>query len=275
MPELQSYLFVIMKYFSSEGKIPREIYAWTPAKCASPLLNSASSLVDILVRFVRISDDWRNATYTDPQEVVRTALLLDQELDDWEASLDGDEWIFVTKESRDYSGCYQGKYHIYPNTWAHRTLNHYRWSRILVNEILYLNILKLTALTDALVIQQQRALDTICRLAADVCFSVPSQTSLLRQDASEDIDAPAINGVFVLVLPLMIAGGACGIPDELHDWVIMMLGVLGSYMGIRFAAESIPGLQKMRKAKKACGSGSLVSPLDFSSVMQITSLDSA
>jgi hypothetical protein len=273
MPELQSYLFVIMKYFSSGGEIPGELLAWTPAKGATPLLDSASSLIDILIRFVRLSDYWRHAR-TDVEEIVHAALLLDKELEDWEANLDGDEWSVVTKESKHLSGLYQGKYHMYSNTWAHRILNHYRWSRILVNDILYLHILKLATPTDVQIMQQQTALATMSRLAADICFSVPSQTNLLRQEVGEEADTTPVNGVFILVLPLMIAGSACGVPDELHEWVVMMLGVIGSYIGIRFASESIPGLKKMREAKKACGFASWVCPLDFSGVMRVTSLDS-
>ncbi|CRG89556.1 hypothetical protein PISL3812_06593 [Talaromyces islandicus] len=270
MPELQSYLFVAMKYFTSGGNIPGELLTWTPTGCASSFLNAVTSLIDTLVRFVRAADDWRHASYTDSQKIIHAALLFDKELEDWEASLAGDKWTFVTKESNNFSSCYQGKYHVYANAWAYRTLNHYRWSRILVNEILYLNTLKLATPTDAQIMRQQKAVDTICRLAADICFSVPNQTSLLRQETGEDADGPAIYGILVLVLPLMIAGSACGIPDEMHDWVIMMLGVLGSYMGIRFAAESIPGMKQMRELKKAGGSTPWVCPVDFSSMMRAT-----
>lgn len=275
MQELQSYLFVIMKYFSSGGEVPGELLDWTLVKCATPLLNAATSLIDTLIRFVRMADYWKHAPHTDPKEIVDAALLLDKELEDWEANLDGDDWSFVTKTSKDFSGLYQGKYHMYSNTWAHRIMIHYRWSRILVNEILYLNILKLATSTDVHTMQQQKALATISRLATDICFSVPIQTNLLRQEESgSESDMPPLNGVFILVLPLIIAGSACGVSDELHDWVVMMLGVIGSYIGIRFAAESIPGLKKMREAKKACGSASWVCPLDLSGVMRVTSLDS-
>jgi hypothetical protein len=255
MADLQSYAFFTLKYFTTGGEIPREILEWSAPDYTSPILNTAAALISILVRFARFNAALKDAAFNvDPEEAVRQVLIIDTELNDWQASLSSDYWSYVTRKSSELSGVYQGKYHVYQNVWASRTLNHYRWSRIRVNELLYLYISKLANPTASQLTQQQTSLSTISHMATEICISVPNHSRLLGDGFSSltnrEADIPPLNGVFVLLFPLVIAGSAIGVPDELHDWVVKILGMIGSTMGIGHAAESITVVRKIREAKK-------------------------
>ncbi|OKL64585.1 hypothetical protein UA08_00587 [Talaromyces atroroseus] len=255
MADLQSYAFFILRYFISGGEIPHEVLEWSAPEYSSPMLNNAAALISILVHFVRFDDALKKAAFNvDAEEAVRQALIIDTKLKDWQASLSSDYWSYVIQESSEYSGVYQGKYHIYQNVWASRMLNHYRWSRIRVNELLYWYISKLAVPTTSQITQQQTSLITISRMATEICISVPNHSRFLGVRfgslANDQAESPPLNGVFVLLFPLIIAGSAIGVSDELHEWVVKILGMIGSTMGIGHAAESISVVQSVREAKK-------------------------
>ncbi|KAH8698588.1 hypothetical protein BGW36DRAFT_148652 [Talaromyces proteolyticus] len=256
MADLQSYTFFILKYFTSGGDIPSEILDWSPPNYSSQILNTAAALISILVRFVRYSAVLQDPTFNmNTEEAVRAAFLIDTALNDWEASLFSDDsWSYVTQESSELFGVYQGKCHVYKNIWASRILNHYRWARIRVNELLYLYTSKLTNPTASQLVHQQTALSTISRMATDICISVPNHCRLMGFGfgslASREADVPPLNGVFILVFPLIIAGSAIGVSDELHEWIVKTLGMIGSTMGIGHAAESISVVKTIREVKK-------------------------
>lgn len=255
MADLQSHAFFILKYFTCGGEIPREILEWSTPEYSTPMLNTAAALISILVRFVRFSAALKDAAFNvDAAEAVQEALIIDRKLNDWHASLSSDHWSYITQESVHLPLVYQGKYHVYKNVWASRMLNHYRWARIRVNELLYLYISQLPTPTASQLTQQQTSLDTISRMATDICISVPNHSRLLGIEfgslANRQADIPPLNGVFVLLFPLIIAGSAIGVPDELHEWVVKILGMIGSTMGIGHAAESISVVKAVREAKR-------------------------
>lgn len=258
MADLQTYFFFIMKYFGSGGDIPREILHWSFPVYSSLTLSITSNLISILIRLVRLSATLRDPSCSvNAKDVVEAALGINRDLDSWEAGLVDDDWSFVTKSFDQPLGLYEGKYHVYNNVWASRVLNHYRYARILVNEVLYTYTLELETPANSHFLQRQQhsALTTISRVATEICISVPSHCTLFGHSfgslSTEQPDAPPLNGVFVLIFSLIIAGSAIGVSYELHEWVLKVLQTIDSSMGIRHAAELIPLMQRMRSSKRA------------------------
>jgi hypothetical protein len=94
--------------------------------------------------------------------------------------------------------------------------------------------------------QRQQALDTISCAAIGICAGAASQEALSRRGTVVEYPShvPPLNGIFMLLFPLSVAGGTAGVPDEVHEWVISTLERIGRIMGIQRAIEMIPQLKK-------------------------------
>ncbi|KAJ5962891.1 hypothetical protein N7501_007832 [Penicillium viridicatum] len=241
---LQFYFVAIVRYFSKKVVSP-DILNWSPdlVPSAPPEILPGVNLVDILVRFTKF-DAYVHHRKPDARAVVDSALLFEDELREWETHLPVD-WSFTVKESNTCEYTFRGQYHVYKDMWVARIFNHYRWARLLVNETIVSQISKMTRPTANDVIQRQRALRTIACMAIEICAGAASQEAISAQGVSEDPShIPLLNGTFMLLFPLGIAGGAAGTPDEVHDWVVGALERIGRTMGIRRAFEMIPHLKK-------------------------------
>ncbi|CAI7648448.1 unnamed protein product [Penicillium palitans] len=241
---LQFYFVSIVRYFSKRVVSP-DLLNWSPdlVPSAPPEILPGVDLVDIMVRFTKF-DAYVHHQKPDARAVVDSALLFEDELREWETNLPVD-WSFTVKESNTYEYTFRGQYHIYKDMWVARIFNHYRWARLLANERIISQISKMTRPTANDVIQRQRALHTIACMAIEICAGAASQEAISAQGVAEDPShIPLLNGTFMLLFPLGIAGGAAGSPDEVHDWVVGALERIGSTMGIRWAFEMIPQLKK-------------------------------
>ena len=69
-----------------------------------------------------------------------------------------------------------------------------------------------------------------------------------------------MSGVFLLLLPISIAGSAMGVPESMHQWCIRMLEYIGNKMGIYQALEMV-GLVKMQRGKWIPGNDAFHVPL--------------
>lgn len=241
---LQFYFVSIVRYFSKRVVSP-DLLNWSPdlVPSAPPEILPGVDLVDIMVRFTKF-DAYVHHQKPDARAVVDSALLFEDELREWETNLPVD-WSFTVKESNTYEYTFRGQYHVYKDMWVARIFNHYRWARLLANERIVSQISKMTQPTANDVIQRQRALHTIACMAIEICAGAASQEAISAQGVAEDPShIPLLNGTFMLLFPLGIAGGAAGSPDEVHDWVVGALERIGSTMGIRRAFEMIPHLKK-------------------------------
>lgn len=138
--------------------------------------------------------------------------------------------------------------------------SYYRWARILVNELLLAHLDKLLRHTREQQMQRARCLKTISSMASDVCTSVPSQFAAtplphrllqVREDRSL-----GMTGVFLMMFPLAVAGGASGVPDELHYWAMEVLGQIGRTMGVK-QALALMRMTKMRRDATKMGAPGL------------------
>lgn len=241
---LQFYFVSIVRYFSKRVVSP-DLLNWSPdlVPSAPPEILPGVDLVDIMVRFTKF-DAYVHHQKPDARAVVDSALLFEDELREWETNLPVD-WSFTVKESNTYEYTFRGQYHVYKDMWVARIFNHYRWARLLANERIISQISKMARPTANDVIQRQRALHTIACMAIEICAGAASQEAISAQGVAEDPShIPLLNGTFMLLFPLGIAGGAAGTPDEVHDWVVGALERIGSTMGIRRAFEMIPQLKK-------------------------------
>ncbi|KAJ5319866.1 hypothetical protein PENANT_c026G04694 [Penicillium antarcticum] len=252
--QLQFCFASIVKYFLPRRDVPLDLLKWSPKlmESAPPQVVPAVKLVDILIRFMKFDVSLRERDH-DPRTVATSASLFEIEFRDWETSLP-ENWSFITKytdEPDDRQYTFYGQYHVYRDLWVSRVFNHYRWGRVLVNELILSQISSMRWPTVDDFVQRQQAMDTISCMAIGICAGAASQEVHSQRGAVVEYPShvPQLNGIFMLLFPLAVAGAA-GVPDEIHDWVIARLERIGRIMGIQQAIEMIPHLKKSHEQRK-------------------------
>lgn len=251
-PQLQYLYFRVFRYFSVQGNIPSDLLNWSPhnVSSAKPNEQPAVDLVDILIRFAKLHHTLHHDQGQDSRAAARSALSFDTELEEWEKNLP-EQWAFILEESNNYQHTFNGKYLFCKEVWASRILNHYFWGRLVANEMILSHLGKLHSPSLSNLQQQRRALDTISCMATNICAGAASQMGAFGHGAPADSTQklPPLNGVFMLLFPLAVAGGAAGAPDDVHEWVVQTLQEIGGKMGIQRALELIPKLKDSRQRK--------------------------
>ncbi|KAJ5671090.1 hypothetical protein N7507_000217 [Penicillium longicatenatum] len=251
---LQFFYFSMVKYIHAQKPLPAEFSNFNiqTLQSSNPDEFPAIGLVDILVRVMKFHSTCSDPGF-DSQIGVRAALAFDEELEEWERRLPH-KWEFFVKTSSDTQHTFYGKHMTYNDVWASRDLNYYFWGRLIVNEMVLNNIAQL-ARSGLLKVhhlqQRQRALDMVSHLATCICAGAATQVGGLGNGIplKEQTRVPPLNGVFMLMFPLTIAGGSAAAPDEVHEWVVQKLQSIGSKMGIQRAIELVPRIQRMRAWK--------------------------
>jgi len=126
-------------------------------------------------------------------------------------------------------------------------LDHYRWSRILVNEILVIYIGKIASRPLEYNIQRTKSFAIISQMASEICVSVSGQLYCHTIPISKIRLVPATSGLFLLLFAVAVAGSSFGVPGELHGWVIRLLEEIGRKMGIRRALTLVPAIKMQRE----------------------------
>lgn len=252
--QLQFFYFSMIKYIHAQKPLPIEfsLFDIKMIQTSNPDEFPSMSLVDTLVRFMKFYHT-RSESSFDPEIGVRTAIAFDEELEEWERSLPH-TWEFFIKTSTETQHTFNGKYMTYNDHWASRDLNYYFWGRLIVNEMILNNIAKLARMGLLKVYhlqQRERALDMASHMAACICAGAATLVGGLGNGMPLEgkTHVPPLNGVFMLLFPLTIAGGSAAAPDEVHEWVMRKLQTIGSKMGIQRAIELIPRIQTMRAWK--------------------------
>lgn len=188
----------------------------------------------------------------DPEILLSQARGLEAALDDWEARLPT-RWSFSIGSSTDTAtDIYDGKTHTYTDLWTARIYDNYRWTRIQVNELLFrlLPEKRWDAMEDEHAEERQKCLDTILRMAEDICCSVPSVLSRHNPENAAYRSAPPLSGCFVILYPLTIAGGAMGVPEKLHLFTVKMLSEIGHSLGIKQALQMAKSIKSQRAQRE-------------------------
>ncbi|KAJ5363552.1 uncharacterized protein N7496_009265 [Penicillium cataractarum] len=251
-PHLQYYFISLIRYFLVQGVMPSELLDWSPERIHGAMPNQAPTirLVDILIRFMKLHSSIRETPEPDARIAVSSALLCEAELEAWEQQLP-EKWKFSLKKSNDVQHTFNGTYMIYNDVWASRDLNHYFWARLMVNEMIvhHISRIEMPSLEDLQ--QRQQALDNTLLMATYICAGAASQMGAFGCGVPSigPTQLPPLNGIFMLMFPLAVAGGAAGAGDEVHEWVLETLEKIGRTMGIRRALEMIPTLKQVRERK--------------------------
>ncbi|KAJ8070226.1 hypothetical protein OCU04_000611 [Sclerotinia nivalis] len=96
---------------------------------------TASAVIEIVIRFINLYVSVRTQGHMDPEKIVSEVVFLDAELERWEADLPPDCFYSVLDKDLRHESFFNGKFHEYHDIWISRMLNHYRWVRILLNEL--------------------------------------------------------------------------------------------------------------------------------------------
>ncbi|KAJ5907720.1 hypothetical protein N7495_000402 [Penicillium taxi] len=249
------YLYIgIIRYFLTPDHIPPQLlnYSLEASSSSYPDTLPAFQLVDLLIRFMKLHLSIRHNPNVDVGAIIRSASALDTEMEMWARTVPG-EWTFSMYESNDMENTFYGKYLVYHDVWAARDLNHYHSGRVMIKELILSQLARKHSITPDDLNQRQQALDTIARMATGICAGAASQMKAFSSGVAtqESGHAPPLNGVFLLLFPLSVAGSAAA-PEEVHEWVVQSLQKIGNRMGIQRALELIPRLKKAREIKRTC-----------------------
>lgn len=222
-------------------------------KALTPDDSHAADLAHIVSRFTNFHASVRSKLQTDSNAILREALLFEADLEEWDMQLP-QSWRYKLEQHTEESAVmFKGVSHRYRDFWTARIYNHYRWCRILVNELL---LTQLGSFSSEDAAQRSKSLDLVARQAADICSSVSIQfhKPTLLQEAKQT-GVPALSGCFLPLFPLAVAGSAIGVPQSLHDWVISMLEIIGHRKGVAQALYLVPGTKLQREKWKLFGDG--------------------
>lgn len=131
----------------------------------------------------------------------------------------------------------EGLFHVYTAPFTCLTVNHYRYGRIFVNEII-LNRLRRMSKTPGFAPTPEfkdlcyRLRDLVTRLALDICATVPYLCELIsRPGATKKKEFNTAGGVGLL-FPLYVAATVEGYGSASCHWIIRCLNYIGRQMGI-------------------------------------------
>jgi hypothetical protein len=213
----------------------------------------------LIVRFVDLSAAVRNTTFKDGQSstssMIRKLVELEQELASWEQSLQG-PWLYrvATDPGLPPQAVFEGEYHIYQDMWVARIWNHYRWARLLVNQII-------VELKDKYPVsagtvegpETSQQMDVIHRLGRDILVSIPAhwRHPLLGNKMPLTIDkqggaGAGAAGIIIVIFQLKAVACSPGFPEESWNWIQDVLRCIWSDMGMLHAKNVMQEMQSMR-----------------------------
>lgn len=217
------------------------------ARQGVPLLAELTELAGLIARFIDLSITKRTRVYEDGTRetgaLVQAFVDLDADLAGWEARL-GTWWTFFTRKCvSPPQAVFQGRAHCYGSMLIGRTWNHYRWARILVNQVLF-DLKARYPLSAELILSGEAEWDRVAlvkSLAEDILASTPFH---YRHPNLSDEDLGAMEterrqgagsaGVSVLLFHLKVAGS---VSKELWDWAFEIARTIWGTMGTKIASS--------------------------------------
>lgn len=231
--------------------LPAELFEW--CQVLKDTQNSpdfpAYTLVGIVGRFIDLHASITKQHLADPALIIERALQCETEMQTWESELP-DTWRYnlmpATTEVED--NCFGTEYQMYGDMWTVRIWNHYRWARILIHELILTRIsLDPSSSLESKEQCRKQSIETISVMAKDICESVACQFIPRTFSMLTAPTIPYMAGVFLLLFPLAVAGGAIGVSENMFDFVIKLLGKIGNTMGVQQALTLITITKKHHK----------------------------
>lgn len=222
----------------------------------------AVSLIHTCARFAGINAAVRSTAYIDRHDatadVMRQLLFIDDELEAWETSQEG-KWLYETHtdSSLPPEAVFRQTYHRYSNVWTSRIWNHFRWVRLLTNQMLleFVERYPVSATSVYPPAQQDRCYETIRRMAVDVLTSVPThykhpRLTYRHLDAIQTHGGAGAGAVGIphLMFHLQVAACAPGVPLDMRTWAVDIMETAWGELGM-LHAKSLAELSRNHWAK--------------------------
>lgn len=208
----------------------------------------ACCLVNILFQFVSFRAAIKRKEIEDPEEILQGALVIDHDLEKWHTTLPP-TWKFETIISTDKSDPITGgKSHFYWDIFISRAWSHYRWIRILLQDLMlkYLDGVPISSIIDTRE-QRLRSIAIIRQTSSDIGVSVSFHLCHFNTQLEPSLPRPEIIGAFDLVWPLKVVANSIYVSDEMHAWTVRVLQAIGNRMGIRQAQVWASEVQARRR----------------------------
>ncbi|KAJ8059008.1 hypothetical protein OCU04_011988 [Sclerotinia nivalis] len=185
--------------------------------------------------------------HSNAENIIKAALAIDSKLVEWAFTCPPESMFYKTLTLRQRSeGVFSDYYHIYDSIWAAALWNHYRCARILINEIVYVQLTHLQYTQPELFVlgprnptfsdsQLETSTTTIIQLSHDICASVPFMLGYKEGGEVSLSSAKAVSGN-LLLWPLYTAACTAVVSDMMCHWVAGRLRVISDIMGIKQAA---------------------------------------
>ncbi|KAM7199794.1 white-opaque regulator 1 [Rhypophila sp. PSN 637] len=262
---LQLCFSMLVPCLVAEDNLPDIFFDWVTMceKIASPSDKPSTDLIRIIARLVHLSAYVSRHIIADGHpkaaEVIMEALEIDVQLEAWERRQEG---IWVVTEESDKAGfppdaVFEGSYHVYTDMWTARVWNHYRWSRIMVNEMLlrFADIYPASGRPLFSAENLLRSRSSIVRVARDVLVSIPThyrhpRLELAHRTLLDQTSGGAgmgAAGIPTLLFQIRVAGSALSVPDSYRNWAKNILETIWANTGIpqaRTQAELVSKAQE-------------------------------
>ncbi|RYO92597.1 hypothetical protein DL764_008104 [Monosporascus ibericus] len=196
----------------------------------------------------QLSAQMNRTAYTDGRARVETLLqqlvALQSILDLLEDGLHELYPFQENQEDYDPAVLFRGRWHSYEGVWSARIWNHFRWARILLNEMLLKSTIEYPISSGRFITaaQNDRCFAISRRMAEDILISTPSHWHHPRLDreTARRFEAPIQSGAGALGVPpllwhLKVAGSARGVSHELWKWSYETIQVVWKDMGMQHA----------------------------------------
>jgi hypothetical protein len=217
----------------------------------------ADELVDLIAR---VSEVIVHAETQDEISTITEASCVDQLLLQWRQNLPS-RWTYRTAQRPPARHRNQGDaenlffddtYHIYPDAWACNIWNFYRSSRILLNKLIHVRILKNKYSSS------HPTTEVLSSLAMEITQSVPYALGQVGPTRAAGVDlASSVDylGGFIAMWPLYVVADVSARGSAMREWAIERLEVIGHCMGIgkaQFMARILRSAQQF-EARLASG----------------------
>ncbi|EOO04412.1 putative c6 zinc finger domain-containing protein [Phaeoacremonium minimum UCRPA7] len=170
---------------------------------------------------------------------------IDRDMEMWESERTGTWQVTVESvEGFPPEAIFRGKYHVYEDMWTARTWSHYRWARILIEQMIleFVERYPMSSLGYVSVTQQEKFISNIGRLAVEILQSSPCHYKDPRLSEEQQIkvqiqggpSAGAV-GVPAIVFHLKTAACAPGVSKEIWQWALDLMDTIWGDLGMLHA----------------------------------------
>lgn len=216
----------------------------------------AADLGNILARFIKLSILARTRQFRDGEpavgQLLEKLLQIDTELQSWVESLDG-IWRYKTQKAAGLppSAVFEGEYHVYHDLWVARVWNHYRWARVLVNQVAVEVAGKYPQSRSTLKadIAYKERFRIMKREARDILISTPChwRHPLLCGKMEQQIEQQGVGrigsaGLPILLFHLKVAACAPGVPKQYWHWTYDIMNCIWGDMGMLHAKNMMDSM---------------------------------